>query len=531
MRCRSRWAPAPCRRRASAPPPAARGLACASNSVATACATLAWAVASAARERATGRAAWRCRARPAPGPFHVVVHVHQHARHRARELAADVDRARRLQRAVGADGDVERGALHRLGDVARCRGGAPPDCHHASGERDQPDHGGHAAPQARRCHQGGRRVVEQRGNVRRRWRGQSVFMRSCSRKRAAASSRRPGPEEAHVVAGDVGVAAGHAVPRGPAGCALRRQHGLEVDQAAGVTLARQQRALSAASAAARRRAGSRSPCRATSASSTSFSALPARWRGGARLVERGLLGIALGAQRAAVEDRQRHAGEQRTRPRRRRPSGRQRERRQAERAAQAEAGVARRGLGLHHALRRRADARLGGAHVNGSLAQRCRPGRRARDRRPAAAPAPRPAARARPTVRPVSSASWWRDCAIAGLQRRHLGARLLDRGAPCSASSEVARPACTRHSVMRSVSSLAGEVLARDHEAALGAAQRDVALATSAATVTCTSPRLAALACRRARRHSRAARWPPKTSGSQLASKPARNRLLATPPA
>ena len=52
------------------------------------------------------------------------------------------------------------------------------------------------------------------------------------------------------------------------------------------------------------------------------------------------------------------------------------------------------------------------------------------------------------------------------------------------------------------------------------------ATATSAAIDTCTSPRLAALACASASLAFSALRLPPKMSGSQLASKPVLNELL-----
>ena len=57
---------------------------------------------------------------------HAVVDVDVDLLHRARELAADVDRARRLQGAVGGDGQREPAARHRLRDVARQRARALP---------------------------------------------------------------------------------------------------------------------------------------------------------------------------------------------------------------------------------------------------------------------------------------------------------------------------------------------------------------------------------------------------------------------
>ena len=50
--------------------------------------------------------------------FDPVVHVHQHAQHGARELAADVDRAGGLQRAIGCHGQGQVAFAGGLRDVA-----------------------------------------------------------------------------------------------------------------------------------------------------------------------------------------------------------------------------------------------------------------------------------------------------------------------------------------------------------------------------------------------------------------------------
>ena len=82
-----------------------------------------------------------------------VVHVHQHLAHGARQLAADVDRARGLQRSRGRHiVGVIAPAPHLLGHVLRSLGGAPAAsrptrCSHAASKTSTP-------PTAGRRHQG-----------------------------------------------------------------------------------------------------------------------------------------------------------------------------------------------------------------------------------------------------------------------------------------------------------------------------------------------------------------------------------------
>ena len=238
-------------------------------------ATLAWAVASAAREQAI----WSrngVESRPASGLLHRVVHVHQHARHRAPELAADVDRARRLQRAVGADTvTLSVARCTGFGDVARC----------------QWRRAGRSATRRRRARAGSRgppphtELPPRRAEVRRAARQSAVstlalvFMRSLFSKRAAASSRRPGLEEAHVVRWPRRrYRWPRRVLRGELR-ALRGQHGLPSRPSRWRSWRASSAALSVGGGAQARCQASRSPCGATSASSTSLSAVStlARW--------------------------------------------------------------------------------------------------------------------------------------------------------------------------------------------------------------------------------------------------------------
>ena len=310
-----RWraAPARCsRRRALSPPrraraPAARAVSISvgagtlppeslrtSSRARLACAPAAWpppaprwpAVPAPHASGRSGRAVWRCRADQHLALLHRVVHVHQHARHRARELAVDVDRARRLQRAkVGADGNVERG-MHRLGDVARRRGGAGRSA--TTRRRARARSRGHAAPhRAALPPRAGGGFVEQRGNLRRCRPLALVFMRSRSLKRAAASSRRPGSEEC---TWSLATSALPTLPRCPArrAGALRGQHGLKSTSPLALNAGAPAAALSAvvAAAAQARQALAGRPAGATSASSTSLSAVStlARWPARARRV-------------------------------------------------------------------------------------------------------------------------------------------------------------------------------------------------------------------------------------------------------
>ena len=165
-----------------------------------------------------------------------------------------------------------------------------------------------------------------------------------------------------------GGGAGHAV-LGREQLALRVQHGLKVHQTAGVLLLRQQGRVA------------RGIGRGVQARQPLALALQRHQRvlhileraqhrlfiARAALLQRGLLRAHLGAQRATIKHRQRHAGQQRCRrgaAARERPQG---QRAQAQRATNAQAGQAL-GLGLGHALPGGAHAVFGLAHI-GALAQ------------------------------------------------------------------------------------------------------------------------------------------------------------------